>query len=240
MKLNLRLFTALACAAVMAASYAQGQGGGRGGRQGRIGRNATLTISSIIQRADVQADLKVTDDEKTKIEALRPQRGQRGAGGGGGNGGAGGGGGNGGAGGGQRTAPDPAAMAARRAEEKKAIEAILTPDQMKRLGEILIQMQGDQAVADPDVQTAINFTDDQKAKLKDLTTKYREATRSLMEKVRSQELDQAAAREAMTTNQKALTDEIHKILTPEQVEKLKTMGGAPFKREDPPRRGGGN
>jgi len=217
----------------MAVSFGQGQGGGR--RQGRVGRTAVLTLSSIVQRADVQSDIKVTDDEKTKLEALRPQRRQ--GGGAGGNGGGGNGGGAGAAR--NRTPPDPAAIAARRAEEKKQLEGILTADQMKRLGEILIQMQGDSAVADPDVQTAINFTDDQKAKLKDLNTKYQEATRSLMDKVTSQEIDQAAAREAFTTNQKTLTDEIHKLLTADQVEKLKTLGGAPFKREDPPRRGGG-
>lgn len=215
MKVNLRILTALACVAIVGSSFAQ-QGGGRRQRGG----GGQMTLSRVVQRPDVQADLALTDDEKTKLEALVPARGQGGGGRRGGGGAAGGGGGQG--------APDPGAMAARRKEEKDKIAAILTPDQMKRLSEIYIQLQGDMAVTDPDVQTAIGFDDAQKAKLKDLTAQYRDATRQLREKAQSDNLDRAAVREATQKNQKTYSDEIHKILTDSQISKLKDLGGKPF------------
>src|ERR1700678_2031242 len=110
MKANLRILTVLACAVLVGACF--GQGGGQGRRGGQRGGGNSL--GALLRRADVQTELKITDDEKTKIEALpRPGR----PAGGGGGGAAGGGGGGGGAAGGF----DPAAMAARAEEEKKAI-----------------------------------------------------------------------------------------------------------------------
>lgn len=256
MKANLRILAALSCAVLMASgiAHAQGQGGGgqrqgRGG-QGRMmmgGRNGFMSLSSVVQRSDVQADLKVTDDQKTKLAELRPQRGQGGQGGNRGQGGQGGGGGQGGnrgqggqgGQGGARGGFDAAAMAERRAEEKKKIADILSADQVKRLDEIVIQLQGDEAVNDPDVQKQINFTEDQKTKLKDLETKLQDATRSLTEKMRNQEIDRQAAMEAMQKNQKAMSDEIHKLLTSDQQAKLKELGGKKFEATEQPRRGGG-
>ena len=119
-------------------------------------------------------------------------------------------------------------MAARRAEQEKAVLALLTEPQQKRIKEIQIQLQGDAAATIPDVQTALGLTDDQKAKIKDLQAKQNEANQAIMEKVRSQELDRAAAGEARTKNQQVLKDEIHKVLTPEQLTKLKELGGKPF------------
>lgn len=176
----------------------------------------------LLLRSDVQADLKITDEQKTKIEAARPQRGQGRQGGGGGAPGAPG------AGGGQ---PDAATMAARRAEQEKVVNDILTPDQQKRLKEIAIQLAGTQAIVSPEVQKDLGFTEDQKKKITDLQKTYQEASQSLREKMRNQELDRQQAMEAFTKNTDTLKAELAKILTPEQSEKLKTLGGAPFKAD---------
>jgi hypothetical protein len=210
MKANLRVITVLACAVLVGSCFAQGQGG----RQ----RGGGNSLRALLRRADVQAELKITDDEKAKIEALpQPQRGQ--GGGGGGAGAAGG-------------PPDPAAMAAamaaRAAEEKKAIEAILTPEQMKRLGELVIQREGARAISRAEVQTDLGLSDDQKAKIKSLNDKFQEASRDLRAKVRSGDMEQQAMREATATNTKVLMDELTKVLTSEQADKLKAMGGTPF------------
>ncbi len=210
MKANLRVITVLACAVLVGSCVAQG----RGGRQGRGG--GPVTLASLLRRSDVQAELKITDEEKTKIDALpRPGRG----------GGGGGGGAPGGGGGGARTF-DPAAAQARAEEEKKAIEAILTPEQFTRLGQLLIQREGPTAVQHADVQASLGLNDDQKSKIKDLFDKYRQANRDLRQKRR--EMDPQEYQDDVAKNAKALVDELAKVLTSEQADKLKAMGGAPF------------
>ena len=216
-------------ATILIAALSFGQGQGRG--QGRMGRgfgNNSASLTRLLQRSDVQADLALTDDEKVKIQALRPARGNRG--GGGGAGGAGG-------GGAQRTIPTAEEMAARQAEERKTVADILTPDQLKRLDEIRIQISGDRAVLIPEVQTELALTEDQKTKIRDLNSKFREATQSLMEKMRSGEISREDFGPKVTANTKVLGDELHKVLTSAQVDKLKELGGKPFKADPEPSNG---
>jgi hypothetical protein len=242
----------IACAAVAAAQGGGGQGRGGFRQGGRGGGNNELTLA---MRSDVQTDLGVTADQKTKLEELRtklrPQRGQgggnRGNGGAGaaGSGGAGagtgggvaagGGAGAGGNGGGQRGNVDPAEMRKRQAEQRaathKALGEVLSADQMKRLGEISIQLQGNRAVGNEDVQKALGITDEQKTKITDLQTKMGDANRALFEKVRNQEISQEDMQKSMQNNTKTLNDELGKILTPAQATKLKDMQGKPFKAD---------
>jgi hypothetical protein len=84
-------------------------------RQGRQGGRQNNNMIGLLQRSDVQSELKLSDDQKSKLEAMRPARGQGGNRGGGNGGGGNGGGGNGG--GGQRPAQDPEAMAKAAAEQ---------------------------------------------------------------------------------------------------------------------------
>jgi hypothetical protein len=214
---------------IAALSFGQGQGQGRGqGRWGRGGMNNSVSLTRLLQRSDVQADLALTDDEKIKIQALRPARGNRG--GGGGAGGAGG-------GGAQRTIPTAEEMAARQAEERKTVADILTPDQLKRLDEIRIQISGDRAVLIPEVQTALALTEDQKTKIRDLNSKYRDATQSLMEKMRSGEISREDFGPKVTANTNVLGEELRKLLTAAQADKLKSLGGKPFKADPEPSNG---
>lgn len=258
---NTRVVFAVAILAVAVLACAQGQGGqgqGRGGRGfgqgGRGGGNNELTLA---MRKDVQTDLGVSEDQKKKLEELqtklRPARGQRGQGGQAGAGGAGGQGGNGGqaGAGGQRGQGgqggnfDPEAMRKRmeeqRAATRKALSEVLSADQMKRLGEISIQLQGNRAVLNAEVQKSLGVTDEQKAKITELQTKMQEANRALMQKVRDQELSQEDAQKSMQNNNKAMDDELAKLLNATQNAKLKEMGGKPFKADpnETGRRGGG-
>jgi hypothetical protein len=211
-----RIITVLACVVLVGSCFAQGQGG----RRGRGGNS----LRSLLGRADVQTELKITDDEKTKIEALpRPA-------GFGGRGGGNGGGGNGGGGGGAR--PDPAAMQARMEEERKNIQAILTPEQFTRLNELLIQREGIGAIARPEVQTSLGLSDDQKAKIKELSDKFQQANRDTNQQRRDGSLDQQAAQERNQANRNIYTEELTKVLTADQAAKLKAMGGAPFTFEN--------
>ena len=255
---NTRVVFAVAILAVTVLACAQGQGGqgqGRGGRGfgqgGRGGGNNELTLA---MRKDVQTDLGVSEDQKKKLEELqtklRPARGQRGQGGQAGAGGQGGNGGQAGAGGqrgqgGQGGNFDPEAMRKRmeeqRAATRKALSEVLSADQMKRLGEISIQLQGNRAVLNAEVQKSLGVTDEQKAKITELQTKMQEANRALMQKVRDQELSQEDAQKSMQNNNKAMDDELAKVLNATQNSKLKELGGKPFKADpnETGRRGGG-
>jgi hypothetical protein len=219
MNVRNRIIAIVLLTVAVASCFAQGGGGGRQGR----GRNVGLI--GLLARKDVQTDLALTSDQISKLDELRQsmrgQRGQGGAGAGAGGGAAAGGGAN----------ADPAARAAAQAERDKPVLAILTDVQQKRVKEIQIQIAGDTAVLMPDVQTSLNLTDDQKSKIKDLQQKQMEANRALAEKLRNQEIDRAAATEARQKNTQTLKDEIHKILTPDQVTKLKDLGGKPFVQE---------
>jgi hypothetical protein len=220
MKINQRFFFALVICMLACMSLAQGFGGGRQG-----GRGGGNSIAGLLRRADVQADLQLTDDQKAKIAALpAPARRARGQ---------------------NATPPTPEEQEAARAqalETTKQAEAILTPEQTHRVREIRIQLAGERAVLMGEVQTALGVSAEQKAKLKVLDTNYRAANQSIQEKVRSQEIDRAAARTSQQANTETLMTEIHKVVTPAQFDKLKELGGKPFVSTEPARggrRGGG-
>lgn len=233
-------FVAMAVLALASVSFAQQGGGGGGRRQGggfaQQGRGGAQRLTQLLRSPQVQTELKVTDEQKTKIEAL-PRAGGRGPGGGGGGNG---GGGNGG-GGGQRgnfTPPTPEEQLKQLAEDKAATSAILTPEQEKRLEELRVQWAGPGAVNLPDVQASLEITADQKTKLADLNNKMREANQNLMEKMRNGEIDRADLPATMAKNQEIMKTEVEKILTDAQKAKLKALGGAELKREMPQPRGG--
>jgi hypothetical protein len=213
MNAKTRIIAVLAISIAVCSCFAQG-GGGRQGRRGGFG------IAGLLSRADVQKDLALSDDQISKIGEARQAARAAGGGGGGGNRGGGG------------APPDPAAMAAR----DKPFLDILTDDQKSRVKQIQIQMAGDTAATQPEVQTALALTDDQKAKIKSLQDTEREANASVREKQTNQEMDRTAAREATQKNAQTLRDEIHKVLTEAQIAKLKDLGGKPFIADTP---GGG-
>ncbi|MFZ4506740.1 MAG: hypothetical protein ACOYON_03470 [Fimbriimonas sp.] len=216
---NLLVFAMIA---VVAISSAQG-GGRQGGQRGQFGRNNN-SLTGLLSRPDVQAEIKLTDDQKTKLEAER-QAGRGGAGGGGGRG-VGGAGGGAGAGG---QAPDPAEMAKMMAEREKATLAILTPEQAARLKELFIQRAGARAASRADIQAELGVTSEQKDKIIALQNKQREAMQSIREKMRNGEIERTQVAELNKKNEDILLAEMVKVLTPAQNDKLKAMGGKPFK-----------
>lgn len=213
---TLKKLICLLVVAVAATSIAQ-QGGNR---QRGPGRNQ-LTPLSLLQRSDVQTELKISDEQKAKLAELQPQRGQgRGGGGNGGGGNIGGPGG------------DPAAFRAAQLEREKKVLDVLTPAQQARLKQLFLQRAGARAIVREDIQKELGLDEKQIAKVQELVTKQREAQQAVMEKVRSGELDRAAVRETTTKNDKILGEELTKVLTPAQQAKLKALGGPEFKFEE--------
>jgi Spy/CpxP family protein refolding chaperone len=171
-----------------------------------------------IQRKDVQKDLALTDQQAADLDTLqqkiRSEMTEIFQGGGG-----------------DRDAMQKA-FAAKAPEWQKQIEAILKPEQVSRLKEIAIQMQGNRAVAtDPELQTKLKITDDQKAKMKDLMDKQQEANQGLRAKVQSGEMDRDAMTAAVAKNNDALNTEIAKILTDDQKKQLAGLSGKKFDKD---------
>ncbi len=212
----------LAVVALTAISMAQ-PGGGRAQRGGARGNQNSMT--SLLSRTDVQGELKITDEQKTKLAELQPARGQRGAGGSRRNG-------NRAAGGNGAGSFDPSAVQAAMLEREKKVLDLLSPEQAKRLKELYVQKAGNRVILRADFQKDLGLSDDQVAKVKALQTKQAEAVRSIMQKVQNGEIDRTEVASLQEKNQKILSDELGKILTADQTAKLKTMGGTPFKFED--------
>jgi hypothetical protein len=189
-----------------------------------MGGGADATGMNLLRRADVATELKLTDDQKTKIQALQTQMQQD-----------------------RRAAmqdagddQDARAKAMTKVTEgaQKQLGTILNADQTKRLHELNIQRAKNSAITFADVQKDLALTDDQKAKIKDLQQKQMAAMREMF-----QNGGQGGDREAMQANMKKMQDtmdvELGKILTDDQKTKLKAMGGTAFTFKDAPAGGGG-
>jgi Spy/CpxP family protein refolding chaperone len=208
--------------AIMALTASAQRGGGM---MSRMQNNPLMLLG----RADVQADLGLTDDQKDKLSGYTDQQAM-----------------------GQRfmSAMQESGVSFQemRSEEgrkklepvmtklfeqiQKEVEAIMTPAQSKRLKEISIQFYGFRSVNTPDVAKAIELTDAQKQKIADLRKAQGEAMQGLMERARNQEISWEEMREKSAKNDEILDAEIGKILTDAQKAKLKEMGGKKFERKD--------
>ncbi|MBS1718348.1 MAG: hypothetical protein JSS72_11515 [Armatimonadetes bacterium] len=197
-------------------------GGGRG----------MASPSMLASRDDVAEELKLTDDQKTRIKDLRTEMMQKGrdkmqemmANSGG-------------------ERPDPEKMQGVFREMMKEaddrLKEIISTEQYARLKELVIQRQGNRAIADEETQKTLGMTDDQKSKVKTLMTKQREAMQELMERMRNQEIDREEMQNTMRKNDKILDTELGKIMTAEQKKKLSDMGGKPFTFKEEEQRGPG-
>lgn len=214
----LRTFVVVAAAALMAtAAMAQRGQGGMRMMGGGFGDSSGVML---LQRADVQKDLGVTDEQKSKLDAMRQQmmddmRSRFQGGGGGG------------------FDRDAMQKAMKEMQDKSKTETakILTKEQMTRLREINIQLAGNSAVAWEDVQKELGMTSDQTAKVKDLQAKQQDANQAVFQKMRDGEISREEIGDIMKKNQDTLNAELGKILKDDQKTKLKTMGGKPFKAD---------
>jgi len=227
MKFGMKSFAVALALLTVAIGAAQQEG--RQGRRNWGGQRQQMG-AMVLLRSDVQEDLKLSDEQKTKLETMRQSlRGGR-RGGGRRNGGDGAG----GAGGGERQPrgerPTREQMEAQREAQQKQINDLLTPDQQKRLKEIQLQLAGSQAIVNPEVQKDLALTDAQKTKIASLQKTFRDAMGAIRERVQKQEITREQSGESMRKNNDVLREELQKVLTPEQAAKLKAMGGKPFER----------
>ena len=219
-----KLLIGIAVLALAVFSQAQ-RGQGMGMMMGQGGGNPLMLLA----REDVQEDLALTSEQKEKLleftgqeamrnrfmkfmqdsgmsfEDMRSEEGRK------------------------KLAP---MMEKMQADMKKEIEAIMTPAQVKRLGEINVQFNGNRSVMQKDIAKALAITEAQQTKIDALNKGVGEARRALMEKMRNQELSMEEFQEKNKKNDDILNTEIGKVLTDAQKAKLSEMGGKKFVRKD--------
>lgn len=185
----------------------QGQGQGRRGRGGggfMGGMFGPPTAGRLIGAKEVQEALKLTEDQKTKIDKItedsRAATRELFQGGG---------------------PPDRDKMVELSKETSNKINEVLDAGQQKRLTGILIQVAGPAAIADPAVAKELNITEDQKKELQSV----REEARSELEKLR----DDNGSREDRMKKVKEIQEDINKKvlakLTSDQQQQLESLKG---------------
>lgn len=105
----------------------------------------------------------------------------------------------------------------------KAVAEILKPQQLKRVKQIALQQQGVRAVNNEEIAKALNITDEQKEKIRDIGRQSFEQMRDIS---RDEEGRKKLQELMKQTNEKMMA-----VLTAEQKTKLKEMQGEPFKGE---------
>lgn len=210
-------------------SFAQGGGGGQGGGRGfgagmgqRMGgmvlRYDPMTY---LGRTDVEKDLGLTDEQVKKLEEqntknMEKMRARFQPGG--------------------NTSGENLTMEERMKqfdkqreadlkEQQKTLEGILKPEQMTRVKEIWAQLESNRVILYVDMQKELAITDKQKEEIKALQTKQQEANQALMEKTRNQEITREDAQASREKNNKIMDEQLGKLLTTEQTDKIKVLKG---------------
>jgi hypothetical protein len=200
----------VATVALTSTAFAQ-RGGGRGGFGGRGGAGGG---AAMLRMPEVQTELKLSDEQKTKVTTLadkiqEERRGQFQ---------------------GLRDLSNEERqkkMADWRASEDKQLAEILNADQMKRYNQLRLQRQGISAVAEKPVADELKLTDDQRTKIQEIVSAQMAEMQSLRQGG-GDGGDPSARREKMTAMRKQTDDKIAAVLTDEQKSKWKEMTGAPF------------
>lgn len=226
-------FVAITAIAALALSVLAQGGGPRGGGFGRPGANSK---SFLLMREDVQKDLKITAAQKSKLQAIQSDVRK------------------------QMESAMQNMRDANQAERDKAqkkvegilkgadtkVMALLTATQKTRLNEVAIQLAGNAAILDPEVQKKLGMTAAQITKVKNLQTSHQQAMQKLFQQGGGRsgqngqgqnQQNREQMREKMQAAQKKFTDGLAAVLTAAQKTKLKQLGGKKF--EATARRGPG-
>lgn len=110
----------------------------------------------------------------------------------------------------------------------KAVTDLVKPEQMTRVKQIQLQVQGTNVFNNADVQKAINLTDDQKEDIKKVNDGAGQKMREMFQDAQG---DQDKIRELQTkvaAMRKENMEKVTKSLKPEQQKALKELLGAPF------------
>lgn len=191
-----------------------------GGGRGMMGGFGSI-YGYLSNNKDLQAELKVTDEQKKKFEEIaKAQQGKmRELFTGGGFG---------------RDATDEQRKEMREkmdkfaAETKKAYEEALTPAQAKRITQIGYQQQGIRAFSNKEVQTALKMTDDQKEKIKGVMETYMKDAQELRGGRDRGQRPSEENQKKLEALRKDAEEKVVAALTDEQRKSWKDMTGEKF------------
>lgn len=124
-------------------------------------------------------------------------------------------------------------------EQEKALDGILSADQVKRLKQIQLQSRGAQAFSDPEVEGKLKLTADQKEKIKTIADDARAEMRDLRQGGGGG--DRAEMQKKVAALNKTTMEKISAVLHADQKATWKEMTGAQFEGQfqGRGRRGGG-
>ncbi len=228
--LSLAFCGLLVCATTAEVTYAQRGGAGGGGGRGCFGGQQTRTRFELATLPEVQADLKLNDEQKKlAADQLAKQREKRAA-----LVPAGGAGGGGGGGGGAGFAAMQAEITKINTELEAAFVAKLDDAQKSRMHGLIVQVNGAAALLDPDIAKALDVNEEQLGKLKSANDANRTARREAMQGFQDMSPEQRteATAKLTATESKSLMG----LLTEAQVKKLETLKGAALTIDQTPLR----
>ncbi len=186
------------------------QGGGRGGPGG-------ISSVTLAQQKSVQDELKLSADQLEKLKQvatkMRESFGDRTAGGD------------------REAARKKFAEAAQAAE--KDMNGILSAEQSKRLKEITLQQVGPTALARPELAKEVGLTDDQTAKIKEITDAAGTEARAQFQGGGAGG-DREEARKKREAARKETNDKVLAVLKDDQKKAWEKLVGEPFKGEIQP------
>ncbi len=191
---------------VMAQPPAGRPGGPFGGRFG-----GPMLMLGLLRNQQVQQELKLTDQQKQQLEQLGEQWREKMRG--------------------LRDLPPEERrqkVEGMRAEVEKQLATILNEQQMKRLKQIALQVEGYAALERPEVADQVGLTKEQRQKIRDILRQAAEKRRGAFQQGQG---DRQAAFQRMREIRQWVDGEIEKLLTAEQKKKWQELVGAPFKFE---------
>ena len=228
--LSLAFCGLLVCATTAGVTYAQRGGAGGGGGRGGFGGQQTRTRFELATLPEVQADLKLNEEQKKlAADQLAKQREKRAA-----LVPAGGAGGGGGGGGGAGFAAMQAEITKINTELEAAFVAKLDDAQKSRMHGLIVQVNGAAALLDPDIAKALDVNEEQLGKLKSANDANRTARREAMQGFQDMSPEQRT--EAMAKLTATESKSLMGLLTEAQVKKLETLKGAALTIDQTPLR----
>jgi Spy/CpxP family protein refolding chaperone len=196
--------------AVLIPAMAQPPAGRPGGPfGGRLG--GPMLMVGLLRSPQVQQELKLTDQQKQQLEQLGEQWREKMQG--------------------LRDLPPEERrqkVEGMRAEVEKQLATILNEQQMKRLKQIALQVEGYAALERPEIADQVGLTKEQRQKIRDI---LRQADEKRREAFQQGQGDRQAAFQRMREIRQWVDGEIEKLLTAEQKKKWQELVGAPFKFE---------
>lgn len=125
------------------------------------------------------------------------------------------------------------------AAAEKKVDAVLNDEQRKRLQEIVVQVLGGRALERADVTAALALNDEQKKKIKAVFESEDQRRRDLFEQARDGNLQREQIFTKFRELQTTINTEALAVLTDEQKAEFEQMKGAAFELQRPERRGRG-